>query len=114
MGKFDGLISEYPLGERIRYYRKEAGLTQTELAKRCDLSQTSIALLEKSQLMCTVGNLKKISEILGIHIATLFAEDEVFVFDMKKLKKYKKKSDLPPSMRRGVLVVQKYIKGLDG
>lgn len=108
MGKFDGLISEYPLGERVRYYRKEAGLTQTELAKRCDLSQTSIALLEKSQLMCTVGNLKKISEILGIHIATLFAEDEVFVFDMKKIRRYKNRSNLPPSIRNSLGEVMKF------
>ncbi len=58
--------------------------------------------------MCTVGNLKKISEILGIHIATLFAEDEVFVFDMKKIRRYKNRSNLPPSIRHSLGEVMKF------
>lgn len=114
MGIFDGLISEYPLGERIRYFRKELDMTQTELAKKCKLSQSLIAQLEKSQLMCSIQNLKTICKVLNIELASLFAEDDIFVFNYKKLKTIKDFNELSPSQKRSLSLLMKWSKNLKG
>jgi transcriptional regulator with XRE-family HTH domain len=114
MGKDDGLVDEYPLGERIRYLRKRRGLTQAVLSNRCNISQGALAQIEKSQFAPSLHTLRQISKELKIHIALLFMGDEVFVLDVKALKqKYKKSSDLTPALKRALKQVADYLKTLE-
>lgn len=110
MGKFDGKISEYPLGERIRYMRRERGFTQVEMAKSLKITQGALSQIEKGQLNLTLQMLLSISDFLKIEPAVFFAQDDVFVFDIKNLSKYKKFSDLPPSLKRGATKVHLQFK----
>lgn len=80
-------INQYNLPERIVYFRKQRGYTQAELAKRANVSQSTIAQIESNDKDPSVETLKKLSKALDVHIAILFAADDVHVFDMQKLKK---------------------------
>lgn len=114
MSKADGLVDEYPLGERIRYLRKKRELTQVELARKCKITQGALAQIEKSQVMPSLQTLRSISRELKVHIALLFHGDDVFVFDMKMLSsRYKRKSDLTPTLRRALEKVAAYAKSLE-
>lgn len=47
--------------------RKNAGITQKELAKLCNVSETTVIKWEKGRSEPTVSQAKKIGEIVGIH-----------------------------------------------
>jgi ribosome-binding protein aMBF1 (putative translation factor) len=51
----------------IRWARHNAGLTQSELAKRIGVSQQQIARLEHPDYNPTLETLEKVAEALGIH-----------------------------------------------
>jgi transcriptional regulator with XRE-family HTH domain len=53
------------IGNRIKEARKNAGLTQTELAEPLELSQPAINLIESGRVSLTLDNLFMISEVLG-------------------------------------------------
>jgi transcriptional regulator with XRE-family HTH domain len=113
MNKTDGLVDQYPLGERIRYFRKKRGLTQSILASRCKITQGALAQIEKSQVLPSLQTLRLISSELKVHIAVLFAGDDVFVLDVKMLStKYRKKSDLTPALKRALEKVADYAKSI--
>lgn len=103
MGKFDGKIADYPLGERIRYLRKDRGLSQVQIANAIGLSQGAVSQIEKGQMNLSLSHLRSISQQLRVHPAVLLADDNVFVFDTKVLGKYSEFSDLPPALKRGVI-----------
>lgn len=70
------------LGKNIRKYRKEAGLTQIELAKRMRVIQPNIARWETDGITPSIETLKKLSKILDVSVdSLLFTEKE-----KKKLK----------------------------
>ena len=104
MGIHDGLISEYPLGERIRYYRKFRGMTQKDLAKKVGLSQGAIALIEKSQLMCSVKNLREICDALEVSISYILAEDNVLVIDLNFMRGLKSAKELSAYQKRSLII----------
>jgi len=81
-------ISSYSLPDRIQYIRQELRhLTQSELAKLSGVSQSTVAQVEKGKKDPSISTLKKIAEALDVHLAVLFASDDVHVFDMGRLKK---------------------------
>src|ERR1017187_6990338 len=83
-------ISEYTLPQRIQYRRGRRGLTQAGLAKLAKVSQSTIAQIEKGKKDPSISAVKRIAQALDVHIAVLFAADDVHVFDMQRLKgKYK-------------------------
>jgi putative transcriptional regulator len=85
--KLDHTISQYSLPERIQYIRQERRhLTQSELAKMSGVSQSTIAQIEKGKKDPSISTLKKIASALNVHLALLFATDDVHVFDMRSLK----------------------------
>ncbi len=47
--------------------RKLAGLTQKELAKLCNVSETTVLNWEKGRTEPSVSQAKKIGEIVGVH-----------------------------------------------
>jgi transcriptional regulator with XRE-family HTH domain len=104
-------IDGFKLGERVSYLRIQRGLTQTTLAKRANVSQSTIAQIESGKKDPSVLTLEEIALALDVHVSILFAGDDVHVFDMKKLKrKYKKVEDLNPTIYFGLGKVIRYAR----
>ena len=82
-----GSISAYSLPERIQYLRERRKLTQSQLAKMASVSQSTIAQIERGKKDPSISTLKSIAKALDVHLAVLFASDEVHVFDMPRLKR---------------------------
>ena len=61
------------IGERIRALRILRGLTQKELADRCDLSKGFISQLESDQAAPSLDTLGDILVVLGISFADFFS-----------------------------------------
>ena len=74
-------------------------MTQKELAKLADVSQATIAHIEKSTKDPSVETLRKLAAALDTHVATLFATNEVHVFDLRRLRrKYTSADKLTPHL----------------
>ena len=52
----------------IRAFRAEAGLSQEELAFKCDLDRTYIGSVERGERNISVLNLRKIAKALSINL----------------------------------------------
>jgi transcriptional regulator with XRE-family HTH domain len=59
------------LGEKIRAYRKEAGLTQEKLAERADLHHNFIGEVERGNLDISVGSLVRVATALKVRVRDL-------------------------------------------
>lgn len=70
------------IGDRIRRLRLQRGLTQEELADRCELSKGFISLLERDLTSPSIATLMDILESLGSDLRTFFSEtgEEKLVF----------------------------------
>lgn len=105
--------NEYDLGARIRFLRESRNLTQKALANLAQISQATIAHVEKGTKDPSVGTLKKLAEALDTHIATLFAADDIFVFDMRRLRrKYTEVDKLTPHLYMAIGRVVQYAKDI--
>lgn len=60
------------IGLNILHYRKEQGLTQENLAEKCNVSRNHIQRIETATSGCTVNMLLDISEALNIPLKKLF------------------------------------------
>lgn len=52
-------------GEKLREYRKAAGLTQKELGEKCGISTVMVSYMEDEIKNPSVETLKRIIEVLG-------------------------------------------------
>lgn len=70
------------IGRAIKRLRLQRGLTQEELANRCELSKGFISLLERDLTSPSIQTLTDILESLGTDLKTFFSdsEDEKIVF----------------------------------
>lgn len=70
------------IGKKIKRLRLQRGLTQEELADRCELSKGFISLLERDLTSPSIATLMDILESLGSDLQTFFSEtgDEKLVF----------------------------------
>nr|MDD6335513.1 XRE family transcriptional regulator [bacterium] len=70
------------LGNKLRRLRLRHGLTQQELATRCDLSKGFISQLESDQTSPSIATLVDILEVLGTDLRDFFSEpvEEKLVF----------------------------------
>ena len=59
------------LGNRIREYRKERGVSQEILAEKSGVSTNTISRIEGGQMAMSVGILQKIVKALGVDANTL-------------------------------------------
>lgn len=59
------------VGETVRSFRKRAGISQEELALRCDLSIKHIGRIERGETNTTVVMLKRIADALGVNESQL-------------------------------------------
>ncbi len=62
------------IGAKIRQLRQRLGLTQTELADRCELSKGFISLLERDKTSPSIATLVDILESLGTNLNAFFNE----------------------------------------
>ncbi|WP_026508822.1 helix-turn-helix domain-containing protein [Butyrivibrio sp. MC2013] len=70
------MIEKY-VGEKIRELRKNASLTQEELAFKSGLDRTYIASVEAGHRNISIKNLDKITQSLGCTLSELFEDYEV-------------------------------------
>ena len=69
------LIKE--LGQRIRSFRLEKGMTQEALAEKAVLHPTYVGQVERGEKNVTIVNLSKLTAALGITLQQLFSDIEV-------------------------------------
>ena len=62
------------IGDKIRRLRLQRGLTQTELADRCELSKSFISLLERDLTSPSLETLSDLLQTLGCDLPTFFRE----------------------------------------
>ena len=75
--KKDNNYIYYWVGKNIKKQRKLKGLTQKELAEKCNYSENFIGDLENNTFKtCSLNILYHISKVLGIHIKVLFDDLE--------------------------------------
>jgi len=90
---------EHHLGERLKFLRNSRGLSQVELAKSTKLSQSTIAQIETGRKDASISSIKAIADVLDVDVASLFAAEDVFVFDLKRLRrKYNHRDKLTPHL----------------
>ena len=72
-------------GELIRHCRLDAGLTQAELARRLDTTQSAVARWESGKVSPTLANLRRILSTCGWELeitpSAPVGQDEVHVAD---------------------------------
>ena len=69
------------VGEAVRFYRKRAGITQEELARRAEIATTSVVRLETGEVrQPRYGTLMKLAEALQVNPAEFVR----FVSDVRK------------------------------
>ena len=69
-----GLPIDATLGERIRFYRQQAGLTQKELAVLCEVSESAIRNYELGNRVPDFLTLHAIAEKLRVNYAAIAGE----------------------------------------
>jgi DNA-binding XRE family transcriptional regulator len=66
------IVNRLLTGEnKIKVWREHRGLTQSGLAKICNMAQASIAQMESGKRTGTIGALKKIAEALDVDLDDL-------------------------------------------
>lgn len=80
--KDSGRVNFMEIGERIKRLRLQRGLTQEELANRCELSKGFISLLERDLTSPSIATLDDVLECLGTDLAAFFStqKEEKLVF----------------------------------
>ena len=68
-------------GEKLKKARKEAGLTQEELAERINVSRSAVAKWETDKGMPDIENLRLISSLVDVSIDYLLDEGEGLTFN---------------------------------
>lgn len=62
------------IGERIKYFREQAGMTQEQLGDMIGCSNSEISLLEADKRRLTLENLDKIIKALNIKFTDILPE----------------------------------------
>jgi Zn-dependent peptidase ImmA (M78 family)/DNA-binding XRE family transcriptional regulator len=67
------------LGDRLRYARAQAGLTQAQAASALQVARTTLIALEKGQRRVRADELRAMSDIYGAPVSSLLRESAVHV-----------------------------------
>ena len=62
-------------GKNVQKYRKLAGLTQSELSKRLEITQKHLSIIETGTQFASANLIARISKELNIPPAALFGDD---------------------------------------
>lgn len=111
--KKGGVGVEYALGDRLKYLRNLRNMSQAQLAKDAKLSQGTIAQIESGRKDPSVQSLRQIARALDTEIAALFTGDDIFVFDLRRLRrKYNHRDKLTPHLYMGLGRVIQYARDI--
>ena len=64
----EGYFMMTVVGDNIRKYRKEAGLTQVDLARRLGIIQANITRWETGRITPSIETLQKLSKLLNVSV----------------------------------------------
>lgn len=104
---------EHDLGERLKFLRTSRGISQMELAKATKLSQSTIAQIETGRKDASISSIKELAKALDVDVASLFAAEDVFVFDLKRLRrKYNHRDKLTPHLYMALGKVVQYARDI--
>ena len=75
ISKEDNNYIYFMVGKNVKKYRKLRGITQKELANRCNYSENFIGDIENNTFKTfSLNDIYHISKVWGIHIKLLFEE----------------------------------------
>ncbi len=75
ISKEDNNYIYFMVGKNVKKYRKLRGITQKELANRCNYSENFIGDIENNTFKTfSLNAIYHISKVLGIHIKLLFED----------------------------------------
>lgn len=104
---------EYSLSERLRFLREQRRLSQKDFAKAVGISQSSVAQIEAGRKEPSLETLRKIAKCLDIDMATVFASQDVHVFDLSRLRrKYKHADELSPHLYTAIGKVVQFARDI--
>lgn len=107
------VFPDYHLGERLKYLRTSRGLSQAQLAREAKVSQPTIAQIESGKKDPSVQTLRQIAQALDVELAAIFAADDIFVFDLRRLRrKYNNVDKLTPHLYMALGKVIQYAKDI--
>ena len=81
------------IGDKIKLMRLKHGLTQKELADRCELSKGFISLVESDQTVPSLPTLADILEVLGTTFEDFFASAKSNIIVYKKENMFEKEME---------------------
>ena len=64
------------IGQRIKYLREKAEMSQKDLAYTADLDRSYIVSIENGQRNVSIVNIEKIAIALGVSLKELFNDDQ--------------------------------------
>lgn len=103
------------LGENIRKYRKNIGLTQVELAKKMGVIQSNVHRWENNLVTPSLDTIKKLAKILNISVDGLLfsAQDKkkLRITDKELLERVKDIENLNDEDRRALIHLIDAFKG---
>jgi len=70
--EFDALETEFAVARAMIEARARAGLTQEELARRMETSQSAIARLESGRSLPSARTLERFAKATGTHLRIVF------------------------------------------
>lgn len=70
------LVKEHTIGSTIRQLRLSAGTTLTALAKKADLTKSTLSKIETGQVSAPISTFIRIADALEVRLADLFMESD--------------------------------------
>lgn len=101
------------LGDRIKYYRQQANMTQQDLADKLSelyKSGTAISLIESNARGVDANDLPAFAEALGINVTTLLGEQVGHDFSTA----LRSDASLTPADKKQILDFYNYVKNGKG
>ena len=74
------------LGKRIKELRKNAGLTQEQVAEQIEMEQNTISVIESGRNFPTLMTLEKIAKVLNVELSDFF--DYEYLEDIDSIRYY--------------------------
>jgi transcriptional regulator with XRE-family HTH domain len=65
------VMSDIPIGKRIKFYREGCGLIQADLGRRVNLAEDYVSQIERGARTPPIATLQRIARVLGTSISTL-------------------------------------------
>ena len=78
------MTKKVTMGKKIAKARKDAGLTQADVADKLDISYQAVSLWETDKAVPDMYNLMKLAELLGVSVSSLVENRDGYIFTTNK------------------------------